>query len=174
MQRLMLLRHAEALRTKGIADIDRPLSEDGREEARVAGKFMAEQQLDAGLALISPAVRARQTFDLADIFLKNSPKMRLVPAIYEASWTILFKLVRNAPIKQSSVLLVGHNPAFEDLANELIGSGSKPLLSRFRRRMPTGALAVIDFKVKNWNRIKPQSGYLSFFVTPDDLFALEK
>jgi phosphohistidine phosphatase len=174
MRRLMLLRHAKALPAKGGKDIDRPLSEEGREEAQVVGQYMAAEGLDTTMALISPAERARQTFDLVDNFLTSSPKMRVEPKMYEASWVSLFALVRKMPVKQTSLLLVGHNPGFEDLANELIGSGSKTAISRFARRMATGALAVIDFDTKGWSRIKALGGHLSYFESPDDLFALEK
>lgn len=174
MRRLMLLRHAKALPGKGGKDINRPLSDEGREEAHAVGQYMATEGLETNLALISPSVRTRETFDLVDIFLTSSPKMRVEPAMYEASWVSLFALIRKAPAKQPSLLLVGHNPGFEDLANELIGSGNKTALSHFPRRMATGALAVIDFDTKGWNRIKARGGHLSFFVAPDDLFALKK
>jgi len=169
MRRLMLLRHAKALPADGGADFDRPVGERGRANAQSIGEFMASHGLETSLALVSPAVRARQTFDIVDVSLKNSPRIRLEPAIYEAGTDTLLKLVRGVPAKHPSVLLVGHNPGFEDLANELILSGSKPALSRFQRRMPTAALAVIDFEVNNWKRIKPQSGHLSIFATPADL-----
>ncbi len=169
MRRLMLLRHAKTVPAGGGPDIDRPLSERGQANAGSIGEFMAAHVLETGLALISPAARTRQTFDIVDISLKNSPKIRLEPAIYEASTDTLLRLVQSVSAKQPSVLLVGHNPGFEDLANELILSGSKRALSHFQRRMPTAALAIIDFKVNSWKRIKPQSGHLSIFTTPADL-----
>jgi phosphohistidine phosphatase len=169
MHRLMLLRHAKAVPAEGRADIERPLSERGQANAQSIGEFMAAHSLETGLALVSPAVRTRQTFDIVDVSLKVSPKIRVEPAIYEASTDTLLKLVQSVGAKQQSVLLVGHNPGFEDLANELVLSGSEPALSQFQRRMPTGALAVIDFDVGSWRRIKRQSGHLSIFITPANL-----
>ncbi len=107
MRRLMLLRHAKALPAKGGKDIDRPLTEEGREEAQVVGQYMAAEGLETTLALISPAERTRQTFDLVDNFLMNSPKMRVEPAMFEASWVSLFELVRKTPVKQTFTSVSG-------------------------------------------------------------------
>lgn len=169
MYRLMLLRHAKAFPADGGPDIDRPLSERGQADAQSVGEFMAANGLEAGVAIVSPSVRTRQTFEIIDVSLRKSPKIRLEAKIYEASTHTLLKLAQGISPKQPSVLFVGHNPGFEDLINELISSGSDLALSRFRGRMPTGALAVIDFEVGSWRRVKPRSGYLSLFVTPADL-----
>ncbi len=166
MRRLMLLRHAKALRAEGLADFDRPLNAAGREEARLIGEFMAAQGLEPGLALVSSALRARETFDLIDIFLHPPPERVDEPLIYEATAEVLFDIVQSLPAKQPSVLLVGHNPAFEGLANELISADDETALARFHGHMPTGALAVIDFKAARWRKIERRSGALALFVTP--------
>lgn len=165
MRRLMLLRHAKALRAEGMADFDRPLKVGGRDEARRIGEFMAAQRLLPGLALVSTALRARETFDLVDIFLHPPPERLDEPRIYEATLEALFAMVRGLPGSQPSVLLVGHNPAFEELANELI-SGDKPALSQSHLHMPTGALTVIDFAADRWGKIERGGGTLALFVTP--------
>ena len=164
MRRLMLLRHAKALRAEGLEDFDRPLKAAGREQARQIGEFMAAHRLQPGLALVSTALRARETFDLVDIFLHPAPKRVDEPLIYEATAEALFGIVRGLPAKQSSVLLVGHNPGFEELAGELIFAGNEAALARFHGHMPTGALAVIDFAADRWSKI--ESGSLVLFVTP--------
>jgi len=171
MRRLMLLRHAKALRAEGVADFDRPLQATGREEARRIGEFMAAQRLEPGLALVSSALRARETFDLVDIFLHPPPERVDEPLMYEATAEALFDIVRSLPRNQRCVLMVGHNPAFEELADELIAAGDEDALARFRRHMPTGALAVIDFKAKRWSKIKRRTGSLTLFATPADAAA---
>jgi phosphohistidine phosphatase len=166
MRRLMLLRHAKALRAGGLEDFDRPLKASGRDQARQIGEFMAACRLQPGLALVSTALRARETFDLVDIFLHPPPERVDAPLIYEATADALFGIVRGLPGGQPSVLLVGHNPGFEELANELISTGDEAALARFHRQMPTGALAVIDFKAGRWGKIERRSGSLALFVTP--------
>jgi phosphohistidine phosphatase len=165
MRRLMLLRHAKAVRVEGLADFDRPLKVGGRDEARLIGECMAARRLLPGLALVSTALRARETFDLVDIFMHPPPERLDEPRIYEASADALFEIVRGLPAGQPSVLLVGHNPAFEELANELI-LGDERALSRSHLHMPTGALAVIDFAADRWSKIERGGGSLALFVTP--------
>jgi phosphohistidine phosphatase len=166
MRRLMLLRHAKALRAGGLQDFDRPLKPIGRDQARQIGEFMAAHGLAPGLALVSTALRARETFDLVDIFLHPPPERVDEPLIYEATASSLFEIARGLPGGQPSVLLVGHNPGFEELANELISAGDGTALARFHGHMTTGALAVIDFKADRWNKIEGRGGSLALFVTP--------
>jgi phosphohistidine phosphatase len=166
MRRLMLLRHAKALRAEGLGDFDRPLKASGRDQARLIGEFMAAHRLAPGLALVSTALRARETFDLVDIFLHPPPERVDEPLIYEASADSLFDIARRLPGGQSCVLLVGHNPGFEELANELISAGEEAALARFHGHMTTGALAVIDFAADRWNKIEGRGGSLALFVTP--------
>ncbi|HLL28360.1 MAG TPA: histidine phosphatase family protein [Xanthobacteraceae bacterium] len=166
MRRLMLLRHAKALRAEGLRDFDRPLKSVGREQARSIGQFMAARRLEPGFALVSTALRARETFDLVDIFLHPPPDRADEPLIYEATAESLFDIVRRLPARQPSALLVGHNPAFEEIANELIATGEKAALSHFGGRMPTAALAVIDFEADRWKEVETRSGALAVFATP--------
>ena len=168
MRRLMLLRHAKALRAEGLEDFDRPLSTTGRDQARLIGEFMAARRLEPGLALVSTALRARETFDLVDIFLHPPPERVDEPLIYEATANTLFGIARSLPGAQPCVLLVGHNPGFEELANDLISAGDEVALARFHGHMTTGALAVIDFKAERWSKIEERGGSLALFVTPAD------
>jgi phosphohistidine phosphatase len=106
MRRLMLLRHAKALRAEGLGDFDRPLKAAGRDQARQIGEFMAARGLAPGLALVSTALRARETFDLVDIFLHPPPERVDEKLIYEATLDTLFATVRGLPGSQPGVLLV--------------------------------------------------------------------
>jgi len=168
MRRLMLLRHAKAVRAEGVADFDRPLKATGRDEARQIGEFMAGHQLQPNLALVSTALRARETFDLVDIFLHPPPERVDEPRIYEASADALFDIVRGLPAGQPSVLMVGHNPGFEELANELIFVRNEATIAQYGYcwQLPTGSLTVIDFRAQRWSKIERKSGTLALFVTP--------
>jgi len=169
----MLLRHAKAVRAEGLKDFDRPLKPIGREQARHIGAFMSARRLEPELAVVSTAVRARETFDLVDIFLHPPPERIDEPLMYEAIPKGLFDILRSLPPKHGSALFVGHNPAFEDFAGELVSGGNPDALVRFGGEMPTGALAVIDFPTDRWRGIEWQEGALALFVTPE-LAAAEK
>ena len=68
-----------------------------------------------------------------------------------------------------SILVVGHNPSIERLAQRLIGKGEAKLRKRLAEKYPTGALAVISFDAKEWKDIEDGKGTLAAFVRPRDL-----
>jgi phosphohistidine phosphatase len=58
-------------------------------------------------------------------------------------------------------LLIGHNPAIQDLAAALTGGLEE-------RKYPTGALAELVF-TGSWRDLRPQRATLTAFVRPRDL-----
>jgi phosphohistidine phosphatase len=137
MRELILLRHAHAdASASGLSDAERPLSEEGRREAQAAARWLKEQGLVPDRVLVSPAARARETADAvaAEIDL---PERIEEAAIYEASPGDLAELAdRNRDATR--LLMVGHNPGFEQLA-ALMHSGQ----SGDYRGMPPAGIAVL-------------------------------
>jgi phosphohistidine phosphatase len=68
-----------------------------------------------------------------------------------------------------TVLVIGHNPGFEELAKLLIGEGDMDGILRLGQKYPTAGLAVIDFELESWRDIDKKSGRLERFVTPKSL-----
>ena len=130
---LILLRHAKSDWSGGEPDIARPLAERGRRQAPDAGTWLAAHAMGIDLAVVSPAVRARSTWDLVSAVLDASPPTRVDDRVYAASDRELLDVVRELPDDLHTVVLVGHNPGLEDLAS---------LLSGELVPMPTSALAV--------------------------------
>lgn len=170
MRRLMLLRHAKAVPQGVLADEDRPLSERGRADSVKVAKFAASRQLVPDLALVSSAIRTRETWDLFAPRLPVQPASRIEPRLYAAPAERILYLVRETPADVRSLLLVGHNPGLEDLARTLTGSGGTDALIRFGGAMPTAGLAVIDVSGE-WANLQPRTGRLEFFVTPKSIGA---
>ncbi|NUS61577.1 MAG: histidine phosphatase family protein [Lysobacter sp.] len=137
MRELILLRHAHAepARTGG-ADLDRPLSPEGLAEAESAGRWLRDNKLVPDRVLCSPSRRTRETLEsvLAAIGYVDQ---RLEPSIYEATPGALMELA-DAHKDVDRLLLVGHNPGFEQLA-ALMHSGQ----SGDYRGMPPGGIAVL-------------------------------
>src|SRR5690606_32834069 len=81
MQRLILMRHAEAERSAPSGrDRDRALSPVGQSAARRMGEALATRGLSPDLALVSNATRTRQTWELAheafgDVELRESDSL---------------------------------------------------------------------------------------------------
>jgi phosphohistidine phosphatase len=168
MRRLLLLRHAKSAWPDGTADVDRPLAERGRDAAPRMGAYIADEGLAPDLALVSPARRARETWDLVKARLGDVP-MRLEPRLYESTPVRLLTVVGEVQVSVRTLLLIGHNPAVEDLARQLAEEGDRDGLTRMARKYPTAGLAVLDFPVETWTEAVSGSGCLERFATPKSL-----
>lgn len=172
MVRLLLLRHAKSSWPSGMLDVDRPLSARGRKAAVLMGDYLDDEELLPDLVLISPARRTVETWSLVQPAL-GPVTMRAEPRIYDAPAARLLSLIQEIDPQISSVLIIGHNPGFEDLARLLASHGDGEALSRMRQKYPTAGLAVIDCDCASWADIKPRGGKLERFVTPKFLGAGE-
>jgi phosphohistidine phosphatase len=133
---LILLRHAKSDWSGNEADVDRPLTARGLRQAPRAGRWLAHGIHRIDLAVVSPATRARSTWELASAELGSRPPTRIDDRVYAAPASQLLGVVRALPDDVDTVVLVGHNPGIEDLASLLAG---EPV------SMPTSALAVIGW-----------------------------
>lgn len=132
---LVLLRHAKSDWSGGAPDAARPLAKRGRRQAPEAGRWLAEHLDGIDLAVVSPATRARSTWDLVAAELDPAPPVRVEERVYAASDRELHAVVRDLPDDLRTVALVGHNPGLEDLVLRLTGEHAA---------MPTSAIAVVD------------------------------
>ena len=146
MRRLLLLRHAKSDRPPGVADIDRPLNPRGRRAAPAIAGYLDAEELRPDLAIVSPSARTRETFAAVQDVFEGLP-VQWERGIYEAPAAALLAIVRAAPDEAAGLLVVGHNPGLEDLAETLIGSGNREARRRIATQFPTAALAVIAFGV---------------------------
>ena len=161
MKTLILLRHAKASRDDpSLKDFDRPLNHRGEDDAKLMGRYLRNEKLVVDGVVSSPARRALTTTELflkaADISLEPALEDR----IYEAGLPQLLRIVSEMKSAHQTVLLIGHNPGFEELAESLTGQYI---------RLPTAALAVIDLSVDRWSDARPRSGRLRALVTPKEL-----
>lgn len=131
MKTLVLIRHAKSDWTSDHADIDRPLARRGRRQAPGSGAWIAAN-LSLDLAIVSPARRARSTWELISAELSHDVEAVWDDRIYGGD---LLAVVREVPDSADTVALVGHNPELEDLVRRLTGSWVA---------MPTSAVAVVD------------------------------
>ena len=148
---LFLLRHAKSDWSGGEPDVARPLSKRGRRQAPEAGRWLAANAGGIGLAVVSPAERARSTWGLAAEQLGARPRTRIDDRVYAAGGRELLEVVRGLPDDLDTVVLVGHNPGLEDLVSLLTGEWVP---------MPTSALAVVAV-TGSWSAAGPSSAALT-------------
>jgi len=162
----MLLRHAKTERAEpGERDRDRKLTKRGRDDALVIGAYMARHGLVPDLALVSPAVRAQETWSLMAPCFGKAPKVITEDRIYNATAEKLMSLVAETRGART-LLLVGHNPGMQDLAVQIIASGDPEARERVGEKLPTAGLVVIDLAFDDWGRLHGRSGRLERFVSP--------
>ena len=169
-RQLLLLRHAKAVIGEGgMRDIDRPLAPRGEKAAKLMGRYMAEHGLIPALVLCSPARRTRQTWEIASAEL---PKIetRIVDDLYDfGDGEALLSVIRQEGGSARRLLLVTHNPATQNLALSLAGSGDKALRQQMMEKYPTAGLAVLSFPGEDWAATAKGAGRLEAFLRPRDL-----
>jgi phosphohistidine phosphatase len=161
----MLLRHAKS-DWPDVPDRDRPLAKRGRRDAPVVGRWLRRHGYLPDAVICSVARRTRQTWDLVAPELGGSPSVTFEPRAYAASALTLLYLVRELPATSRAVLLIGHNPAIEELATHLSealdAEGAPPAPGL---RFPTAAVAVLEFR-GDWPDLAPGHARLRDFATP--------
>ena len=165
-RRLFLLRHAKAVPPAGRDDFQRELAPRGRADAARVGLRLAADERPPQVAFHSGAARAEQTAAIALQALSAGIEAREDPLIYEASLATLERLVRRLPDAFASILLVGHNPGFGELAVALCGRGDFRAQAMMAKKFPTAGLAVIDFSAPSWADATPGAGTLQEFLSP--------
>jgi phosphohistidine phosphatase len=131
---LVLLRHAKSDWTHDVPDVDRPLASRGRRQAPEAGRWLDAHLDHIDLAVVSPARRARSTWELVTAELSVTPEVMVDDRVYAASEAQLLAVVREIPDDRDTAVLVGHNPGLEELLGRLTGSWTA---------LPTSAIAVV-------------------------------
>lgn len=170
MKRILLLRHAKSSHDEPAADdFDRPLNPRGQAAAPLVGACMAERGWLPERVLVSAARRARETVEGLWPDWPQQPPTLVESGLYGASARDLVERLRNLPDDEASVLLVGHNPAIQQAALDLAGSGDPDTYAGMRAKFPTAALAVLDADVARWADLGPGCAELAAFVRPKDL-----
>lgn len=169
MKSLTLLRHAKSgWDDPVVRDFDRPLNPRGRRAARTVGAEMKAQGLAFDLVLASPARRVVETLD--EVAAGYGPVERHYDErLYLASVATLIDIVRHAPDRVERLLLVGHNPGFEELALRLARRDGDRLRGEVEIKYPTGTAAEVELPVERWAEARDGTGRIVRFIRPRDL-----
>ncbi len=171
MRRLMLLRHAKTEHDGPSGrDVDRRLDHRGRSDAAEIGGFIGRHRPFPDTVLVSHAVRAHQTWEVAWEAMKDlvpAPQVEILPELYGADAAQLLHTIREqSAADPKRLMLVGHNPGMHELALALAGSGDAAGRKALADNLPTSGLAVFEFAVDDWGDVAFRRGRLVLFVTP--------
>ena len=160
-KRLLLLRHAKSSwDDPTLADHDRPLAPRGRKAAKRIGRHLRSEGITVSLVLCSSARRARETLDR----VAPAGRIEVESELYGASADQLLDRLRRLPDDTGTVMLVGHNPAIQDLLLALVDEPGDLAAEKF----PTGALATLAVPGP-WHLLEPGQAQLTALVTPRGL-----
>jgi phosphohistidine phosphatase len=174
MRRLMLLRHAKTeTDAPSGRDQDRRLDDRGRKDAAEIGGWLARHPPVPDAVLVSLAVRAHQTWEIASAAMKElspkgrapAPHVELLPELYGADPSQLLQSIHSATDSQR-LMVVGHNPGMHELALALAGSGDAAGRRALAENLPTSGLAIFDFEIDDWADVAFRRGRLVLFVSP--------
>jgi len=156
--KLYFLRHATAADVAP-SDAERPLTGEGREEARIAGRALAKLGAKPGQILTSPLLRARQTAELAAQELHYRDEVAVFDELRNGQHTrsLLAALRHFDGVRE--FLLVGHMPSLADHIAELLGAGNSANLS-----LGKGAVVCIETA-----QLLPGRGELRWFLRQKQL-----
>ncbi len=125
------------------------------------GRFLAARGEVPELAISSTALRARDTLERAVRAGEWECRTELLDDLYLPSPYRLLQVLGQQPELVSSVMLVGHQPAWSEALALLVGGGEF--------RFPTAAMARVDIGVDRWDEIDVGLGELRWLVTPKEL-----
>jgi phosphohistidine phosphatase len=163
VKRLFLLRHAKSSWDEaGLPDRDRPLAARGRRAVELMAGHLRDEKISPALVLCSSARRTRETLEGID----PGGEVRIEDELYGASESELLERLRDVSDGTESVMLIGHNPAIQELALSLAGGGKRR--AEVERKFPTAALATLTVPDR-WRELAPGSAELVEFVRPKDL-----
>lgn len=143
IQQLYLMRHAKADPWSPLGnDFSRSLSTEGTNHAQLVSKWVQDTLQTPDTVLCSPAKRTRET--LAPL-LARWPKLLAttdyVESMFGASLNMLLTLAEDAFSYSERLLMVGHNPAIENLLINVLQKQQAANIGH----VSAGTLAVIEF-----------------------------
>ena len=164
---LYLLRHAKSSwKHPELADHERPLAGRGVRAATALARHLHERGIVAELVLCSTARRARETCErIAPALAADA--VRYEPQLYAATADALLERLHGLQDEIDSVMLIGHNPAIEQLALELLRPSTER--RQLETKFPTAALATLELPRPSWRDLDRGDATLVDFVRPRDL-----
>ena len=156
------MRHAKsAWDTSAPGDHERPLNGRGRRDAPRVAKELCRRGWVPELVVASDAVRARETWQrMSDAFAEV--EVRLLRELYLGGLDAVRAALGEVPATTSTVMVVGHNPGWEELVERL---------TQVQVHMTTANAALLRIEAPSWHEAMAMAGSwrLERLVRPKDL-----
>lgn len=157
------MRHAKQ---SGLAERDheRPLTDEGRDDAQRVGLDLATTGWVPDGVLSSTALRCRQTWQAVEVGLGVSVEADFDPELYNASSHGLLDVLAGADEDRDTLLLLAHNPGISMLALEL-GGADDATVDRLRSGFSPATTACFEIDGP-WSTLSRRTATLKRFEPP--------
>ena len=162
MMILYIVRHASAVPhgTPGIAEDDRPLTEDGIKKMKKAAAGLQSLGVTPNVILSSLLPRVRQTAEtLQAVYGQKTPLLLVQALAPSGNRSEVYREIRNHG-DADSLMLVGHQPSLEEIAEEIAWGSAE----HYVELKKGGACALQLEEIRNIPR-----GTLLWLLTPSIL-----
>ena len=134
------MRHAKsAWDQPDLSDHARPLKKRGRKDAPTTAQQLVERGWVPDEIVSSDAVRTRETAQCMLPFFHPEPSVSFSRSLYHGGMTDVETALRSLSARVETVLLLGHNPAWEEVLFWLTG---------IERELKTAYAALLDLELK--------------------------
>lgn len=161
---LVLLRHARAEPAGELGDHDRPLATRGRRQASDVGARLAEEVDAFDAAVVSDALRARETYRLVAVAHGAAPAPLLRAEVYTGGPRQVLAALGQLEPDVRRVLVVGHEPTISGLAT-MLADELPPDAAHLGLGMATGEAAVLTTETA-WDALSRGCAQLHGLVRP--------
>ena len=146
MKKLSIIRHAKSDWSHNLPDMDRPISQRGRNDADVMSNVIKDLNLEPQIIFSSPATRTIQTYQRLKKNISSFSKISFIKSkmLYDFSGYNVLEFIHSIDDKYSNVMIFSHNNSCSFLTAEL---GLSYI------HVPTCGLLIFDFDVSLWSQV---------------------
>ena len=166
MNTLVLMRHAKAETERGLGDFQRALAPRGRKQAASFGEQLAEVAGPFDVALVSGALRTRETYRLLAGSSPAYPTRRVIEDLYETTARQLMDSLKELGTPHHRVIVVGHEPVMSTLAYMLHDAQDK-FAQQISMGIATATAVVLDVPVP-WRQLDRNRAHVRAVLRPDE------
>ena len=159
---VVFIRHAKSETTGSGSDEKRALTGPGRDQAKKLGAELSEYIQEADTIFLSPAMRARQTWDeMAEGagVDANAPRVRVDDVIYTGNAKQILEAVRLESSGYTSIV-IGHEPTISAVVKLVVKDDGA---DKVAKGMATGSAAIVTWS-RNWKEWHAHVATLADFI----------
>lgn len=158
------MRHAKSdWEDMNLSDFDRPLNQRGKKAAPMMGKELKDRKILPDIIFSSPAKRAKSTAIAVAKELNYTKEIFYIDDFYFGNNNIIIQTIKNLNASVNSVMLVGHNPTWQNLITQF----SKEVI---HEQMTTGNVACLEADIEKWSDFKIGTCNYLWILRPKELF----